>query len=61
MPAFFYRAYFGVHSVRSYNRNILGGIGIDPVSSSLIGNNENSEGHRKRWPERMHAHGKDGD
>ena len=61
MPTFFYWAYFGAHSVRSFKRNILGGTGIDPVSSSLIGNVEGSEGHRKRWLERMHSHGKDGD
>jgi putative NADPH-quinone reductase len=61
MPAFFYWAYFGAHSVRSFKRNILGGTGIDPVSSSLIGNVEGSDGHRKRWLERMHAHGSDGD
>ncbi len=61
MPAFFYRAYYGAHSVRSFKRNILVGCGIDPVSCSLIGNVEGSEGHRKRWLERMHAHGKDGD
>jgi putative NADPH-quinone reductase len=60
MPAFFYWAYFGAHSVRSFKRNILGGTGIDPVSSSLIGNVEGSERHRTRWLERMHAHGRDG-
>lgn len=61
MPALFYRAYFGAHSVRSFKRNILGGSGIDPVTTSLIGNVEGSAGHRKRWLERMHAQGRDGD
>ena len=36
-------------------------LNLDPVSSSQIGNVEGSEGHRKRWLERMHAHGLDGD
>lgn len=61
MPAFCYRAYYAAHSVRSFKRNMLAGTGIDPVSSSQIGNVEGSEGHRKRWLERMHAHGLDGD
>jgi putative NADPH-quinone reductase len=57
MPAFFYRAYYGAHSVRSFKRNILGGTGVDPVASSIIGNVEGSEGHRKRWLLRMRTHG----
>jgi putative NADPH-quinone reductase len=57
MPAFFYRAYYGAHSVRSFKRNILGGTGVDPVESSIIGNVEGSEGHRKRWLWRMRMHG----
>jgi putative NADPH-quinone reductase len=61
MPALFYRAYYGAHSVRSFKRNILIGCGIDPVESSLIGNVEGSDGHRARWLRRMHAHGVEGD
>jgi putative NADPH-quinone reductase len=57
MPAFFYRAYYGAHSVRSFKRNILELTGIDPVTTSLIGNVEGSEGHRKRWLWRMRMHG----
>jgi putative NADPH-quinone reductase len=57
MPAFFYRAYYGAHSVRSFKRNILGATGVDPVESSIIGNVEGSEGHRKRWLWRMRLHG----
>jgi len=34
--------------------------GIEPVSSSLIGNVEGSEAHRNRWLERMHAYGVEG-
>lgn len=61
MPAFFYRAYFGAHSVRSFKRNILAGCGIDPVTSSLIGNVEGRAAHRQRWLQRMHTHGIAGD
>jgi putative NADPH-quinone reductase len=61
MPAFFYRAYFGAHSVRSFKRNILGGSGIGPVSSSIIGNVEGSAQHRESWLRRMHAHGMAGE
>jgi putative NADPH-quinone reductase len=57
MPAFFYRAYYAAHSVRSFKRNILIGCGIDPVESSLIGNVEGSAGHRDRWLGRMHSLG----
>jgi putative NADPH-quinone reductase len=61
MPAFFYRAYFGAHSVRSFKRNILGLIGIDPVTTSLIGNVEGGAGHRERWLNRMTDYGAAGD
>jgi putative NADPH-quinone reductase len=57
MPAFFYRAYYGAHSVRSFKRNILGATGIDPVESSIIGNVEGSAAHRTRWLEKMRMHG----
>ena len=61
MPALFYRAYFGEHSVRSFKRNILAGCGIDPVTRSLIGNVEGSAAHRQRWLKRMETHGFKGD
>lgn len=57
MPAFFYKAYYGAHSVRSFKRNILQLVGIDPVSTSLIGNVEGSAGHRERWLRRMAGYG----
>ena len=60
MPAFFYKAYYGAHSVRSFKRNILQLVGIDPVSTSLIGNVEGSAGHRERWLERMKDYGAEG-
>lgn len=57
MPAFFYRAWFGAHSLRSFTRNILGGTGIDPVTTSIIGNIEGSDRQRKRWLRRMEEFG----
>ncbi len=61
MPAFFYRAYFASHSVRSFKRNILAMAGIDPVATSLIGNVDSSAKHRERWLKKMIAHGANGD
>jgi putative NADPH-quinone reductase len=37
MPAFFYRAYYRAHSVKSLKRNILEFCGVAPVRTSLIG------------------------
>ena len=37
MPALVYRWYFRAHSVKSLERNILGMVGIAPVSETLIG------------------------
>jgi putative NADPH-quinone reductase len=61
MPALFYRAVYGAHSVRSFKRNILGLIDVDPVTTSLIGNVEGSAGHRERWLKRMKEYGAAGD
>ena len=61
MPALFYRAYFASHSVRSFRRNILELTGIDPVSTSLIGNVDSSEKHRARWLRKIADHGAAGD
>lgn len=49
MPAFFYRFYFGAHSVRSFERNILKLAGIRPVRHTLIGNVEGSAEQRTTW------------
>ena len=49
MPAFFYRFFYGAHSVKSFERNILKLVGIKPVSSSLIGNVEGDEADRTSW------------
>jgi putative NADPH-quinone reductase len=57
MPAFFYRAYYGAHSVRSFKRNILELVGIAPVATSLIGNVEGHAKHRERWLKSMKKYG----
>lgn len=53
MPAFFYRFYFGAHSVKSFERNILKLVGIKPVEHSLIGNVEGDAGAREDWLDTM--------
>jgi len=57
MPAFFYRFYFGAHSVKSFERNILKLVGIKPVEQTLIGNVEGDPDARKRWLDTMTAMG----
>ncbi len=37
MPALVYRWYFRAHSVRALERNVLGFVGIAPVSETLVG------------------------
>lgn len=57
MPAFFYQFYFGAHSLRSLERNILGFVGIAPVERSIVGNVEGDPGHRLKWLEAMTERG----
>ena len=49
MPAFFYRFYFGAHSVKSFERNILKLVGIRPVEHTLIGGVDEDAKARERW------------
>jgi len=49
MPAFLYRWYFGAHSIRSLERNILRFVGVAPVRRSLIGFVEAKGGRHERW------------
>ena len=37
MPALFYRWYYGAHSLKSLERNILNFVGIAPVRKTLVG------------------------
>jgi putative NADPH-quinone reductase len=58
MPARIYRWYFGAHSLKSLERNILAFCGIGPIAESLIGMVEGaSEARRAKWLERLHALG----
>lgn len=57
MPAFFYRFYYGAHSVKSLERNILRLVGVRPVGHSLIGGVEGDAGRREDWLEEMRALG----
>lgn len=59
MPAFFYRFYFGAHSVKSFERNILKLVGIKPVAHSLVGSVEGDAETRQRWLASLRALGRD--
>lgn len=62
MPALFYRWYFGAHSLKSLERNILGFVGIEPIRESLIGGVEAmSDAKRRKWLDRMAALGSKGE
>jgi putative NADPH-quinone reductase len=50
MPSLVYRWYFGAHSVRSLERNILRFVGFAPVRRSLVGLVEGiGDARRTRW------------
>ena len=61
MPAFFYKAFYGAHSVKSLERNILKFVGIRPVERTIIGGVEASAKHRREWLAEMKALGKKGE
>jgi putative NADPH-quinone reductase len=61
MPSFVYRWYFGAHSLKSLERNILKFIGIKPIRESLVGLVGVKDGSaRRRWLQKMEALGKAG-
>lgn len=60
MPAFFYRFYYGAHSVKSLERNIFKLVGIAPVEHVLIGSVEASAERCREWLEEMQALGEAG-
>lgn len=54
MPALVYRWLYRAHSLKSLQRNVLGFVGIAPVSETLIGGVDNlGEAGVQRWLERM--------
>ena len=58
MPALLYRRYFGAHSLKSLERNILGFCGIGPIRESLIGIvDSRDDSRRRKWLGRMHRLG----
>lgn len=62
MPALFYRWYFGAHSLKSLERNILGFVGIGPIRESLIGGVEMmNDARRRKWLDRMAEYGRKGE
>ena len=60
MPAPFYRLWYGAHSVRSFDRNILHFVGVKPVRWTLLGMVEGAEERRTRGLARMAALGRAG-
>jgi putative NADPH-quinone reductase len=61
MPAFFYRAYYRSHSVKSLKRNILEACGFSPVRTSLVGTVEGkSLGAHELWLAKMATFGRAG-
>ena len=60
MPALVYRWYFGAHSLKSLERNILGFCGIGPIRESLVGMVDGPARRRERWLTRMRALGRRG-
>lgn len=49
MPAMIYRVYYGAHSVKSLERNILKFVGIKPTRRSIVGNVEGDDDIRDDW------------
>lgn len=61
MPALFYRAFYGAHSVKSFERNILRFVGIRPVEHLLIGNVDGAgDDGRAKWLDRLRGLGTEG-
>jgi putative NADPH-quinone reductase len=58
MPGFFYRWFYGAHSLKSLERNVLRFIGFSPVRHSLVGLAESqSKRVRERWLQKMRVAG----
>jgi len=61
MPAFVYRWFFGAHSLKSLERNILKFVGIKPIRESLVGLvGVKDDRGRKRWLAKMESLGRAG-
>lgn len=53
MPALIYRWFFGAHSLKSLERNVLRFVGIKPLRESLIGLVEGKPERREKWIAKM--------
>jgi putative NADPH-quinone reductase len=61
MPTLVYRWYFGAHSLKSLERNILDFVGISPIHETLVGMAGNmKESAAKRWLARLRRLGREG-
>ncbi|MGD8318153.1 MAG: NAD(P)H-dependent oxidoreductase [Myxococcales bacterium] len=60
MPAFLYRWYFGAHSLKSLERNLLRFVGFAPVHHTILGLVEVGSIRRSRWLAKMEALGRHG-
>ena len=49
MPRLFYTLVYRAHSLKSFERNILGFTGIAPVRHSIIGSVDGDPSQRERW------------
>ena len=59
MPALLYRWYFGAHSLRSLERNVLGFVGFRRVHATVIGNVAGmTSNSRSRWLDKMRTLGR---
>lgn len=59
MPAAAYRWWFGAHSLKSFERNILKFAGMNPVRDTLVGMTETMKPATfKTWRARMHSLGR---
>ena len=60
MPALVYRCYFGAHSLKSLERNILGMCGVAPVRETLVGMVEGLDADgRAEWLGKLHRLGRE--
>lgn len=60
MPALAYRLYFGAHSLKNLERNILKFVGIAPVAHTLYGPVDGEPLRRAAWIEEMEMLGTEG-
>ncbi|MBV5288189.1 MAG: NAD(P)H-dependent oxidoreductase [Methyloversatilis discipulorum] len=59
MPAWLFRTFYLAHGVKSFKRNILHFVGIQPVRSTLIGSvDAMNDAGRARWHARMQRLGR---